>query len=214
MSRIVEKVTAFITQKSEDGQELLLFEHPNAGVQIPAGTVEDDETPEEAVIREATEETGLTSLSMRQYLGCTEDRLPARQRIIVEPTQVYARPDVTSFDWAHLRKGIPVALVRRSGDFSQVTYEEFDRVPNPQYVTMCITGWVPDRVLSDTKRRHFFHLEFRGHSEESWSVHTDNHVFTLFWAPLMALPEIIHPQDEWLEFLYKRFPPPMPERTR
>ena len=39
-------------------------------------------------------------------------------------------------------------------------------------------------------------------------------VFTLFWAPLMVLPEIIHPQDEWLEFLYKRFPPPMPERTR
>ena len=147
MSRIVEKVTAFIIRESKDGQELLLFEHPNAGVQIPAGTVEDDETPEEAVIREATEETGLTSLSMRQYLGCTEERLPARQRIIVEPTKVYARPDVTSFDWAQLRKGIPVALVRRSGDFSQVKYEEFDRVPNPRYVTMGITGWVPDRVL-------------------------------------------------------------------
>jgi 8-oxo-dGTP pyrophosphatase MutT (NUDIX family) len=201
VSRIVEKVTAFITRESKSGCELLLFEHPNAGIQIPAGTVEDDETPAEAVIREAAEETRLASLSIRRYLGCIEDKLPEDQRIIVEPTKVYARPDTTSFDWAYLRKGIPVTLSRRANGFSQVTYKEFDQVPDPQYVTMCITGWVPDDVLSDTKRRHFFHLDFHGCSEARWTVHTDDHRFTLFWSPLTALPEIVHPQDEWLEFL-------------
>jgi 8-oxo-dGTP pyrophosphatase MutT (NUDIX family) len=201
VSRIVEKVTAFITRESKNGHELLLFEHPNAGIQIPAGTVEDDETPVEAVIRECIEETGLASLSIRRYLGCTEDKLPEDRRIIFEPTKVYARPDATSFDWAYLRKGIPVTLSRRVDGFSQVTYKEFDQVPDSQYVTMRITGWVPDDVLSDTKRRHFFHLEFHGHSEASWTIHTDNHRFTLFWASLTALPEIVHPQDEWLEFL-------------
>ena len=212
MPRIIEKVTAFITRKSKDGHGLLLFEHPTAGIQIPAGTVEDDETPEEAVMREVVEETGLTSVSIRLYLGCKEDRLPEGQSIIVEPTKVYGRPDVTSFDWAHLRKGISVTVSgRRAGGFSQVTYEEFDKVPNPQYVTMCITGWVPDDVLADTRRRHFFHLEFDGYSEERWTVYSDNHFFSLFWAPLMALPEIIHPQDEWLEFLHKQFHLLMPE---
>jgi 8-oxo-dGTP pyrophosphatase MutT (NUDIX family) len=204
MPRIIEKVTAFITRDPKDGYDLLLFEHPNAGVQIPAGTVEADETPEQAVIREATEETGLTSLSIRQYLGCAEVKLPEGQRIIAEPTKVYARPDVTSFDWAHLPRGIAVALNKRANGFSQITFEEFDRVPDPQYLTLCIMGWVPDGALADTKRRHFFHLEFHGPSKESWTVYTDNHCFTLFWAPLRALPAIIPPQDEWLGFLFGR----------
>ena len=74
---------------------MLLFKHPNAGIQIPAGTVEDDETPEEAALWEVSEETGLTTLSLGQYLGCRDLRLPGRQRIVAESTIVYARPDVT-----------------------------------------------------------------------------------------------------------------------
>ena len=166
MPGIVEKVTAFITRRSTEGRDLLLFEHPNAGIQIPAGTVEKGERPEEAVLREAAEETGLASLSIYRYLGRAEEELPEGQRIIAEPTKVYARPDVRSFDWAHLPRGIAVALNRRANGFSQITFEEFDRVPDPQYLTMCIMGWVPDGALADTKRRHFFHLEFCGRSRE------------------------------------------------
>ena len=119
-------------------------------------------------------------------------------------TTVYARPDVTSFDWARLRRGIPVVLTGRSAaGFTQVTYEEPDRVPDPQYVTMCITGWVPDDVLAGAQRRHFFLLAFDGQTDERWTVFTDSHTFTLFWAPLTDLPEIVHPQDEWLVFLRK-----------
>jgi 8-oxo-dGTP pyrophosphatase MutT (NUDIX family) len=197
----VEKVTAFITREQRGKPYLLLFEHPSAGIQIPAGTVESGEPPEAAVIREVAEETGLRSPSICRHLGCVEGKLPEGQRIIAEPTKVYAQPDATSFDGAHLRQGIPIALLRQAGGFSHVIYEEFDRVPNPHYVTLSITGWVPDEVLADSTRRHFFHLEFAGHSEERWTVFADNHRFVLFWAPLSALPEIIYPQSEWLEFL-------------
>jgi hypothetical protein len=136
-----------------------------------------------------------------RFIFLETPKLPEDQRIIAEPTKVYARPNATSFDWAYLRRGISVTLNRRTDGFSQVTYEEFDQMPDPQYVTMCITGWVLDDALSDVKKRHFFHLEFRGHAEAGWTVHADNHLFTLFWSPLTALPEIIHPQDEWLKFL-------------
>jgi len=35
-------------------------------------------------------------------------------------------------------------------------------------------------------------------------IFTDNHTFTLFWAPLADAPRIISPyQREWLEFLSK-----------
>lgn len=201
MARISEKVTAFVTRESPDGHELLLFRHPYAGVQIPAGTVKENERPEDAVMREATEETGLTALSDCRFLGRTEQKLPKGQRVIVKTSKVYSRPDVTSFDWAFLPQGAQIAVIRRAGGFSQVTYQEFDRVPDPTYVSMCITGWVPDKVLADTQRRHFFRLRFRGATERSWTVYADNHVFTLFWAPLTALPDIVSPQDRWLAFL-------------
>ncbi|MEJ2732658.1 MAG: NUDIX domain-containing protein [Anaerolineae bacterium] len=212
MSRIVEKVTAFVTRSSEDGQDLLLFQHPNAGVQVPAGTVEEGETPEAAVLREAVEETGLAPLTIRRALGCTEQRLPEGQRVIDQPTKVYARPDPTSFDWAYLRTGIRVTASRRSSGFSQVTYEEYDCEPDRRYVTMAITGWVPDEVLADTICRHFYELVYAGPTEERWTVFTDNHTFTLFWAPLADLPEIVAPQNEWLELLFRESSLPAPGR--
>ncbi|MCO5222401.1 MAG: NUDIX domain-containing protein [Thermomicrobiales bacterium] len=43
--------------------------HPEAGIQVPAGTMRDGESPEEAVIREATEETGLSGLEPVRLLG-------------------------------------------------------------------------------------------------------------------------------------------------
>ncbi len=51
---------------------------------------------------------------------------------------------------------------------------------------------------------HFFRLDFHGRTPESWTIFTDNHTFTLFWAPLADAPRIISPdQREWLEFLSK-----------
>ena len=202
MSIAIEKVTAFVTRPTEAGLELLLLEHPFAGIQIPAGTVE-DETPEEAVLREVAEETGIDSATIRRYLGGDGGPLPEGQRIIAAPTKVYARPDATSFDWAHLRKGIQVTVNRRERGFSQVTYEEPDRVPDPQFITMSITGWVPDGMLADTVMRHFYQLEYKGPSKGRWMAFADNHTFTLFWAPLPDLPEIIPPQDEWLAYLHR-----------
>ncbi|MBU1880260.1 MAG: NUDIX domain-containing protein, partial [Chloroflexi bacterium] len=63
--------------------ELLLFQHPYAGVQVPAGTVEDGETPAQAALREAAEETGLalSDLSTGRYLGSEDEHLPADQRV-------------------------------------------------------------------------------------------------------------------------------------
>ena len=51
---------------------------------------------------------------------------------------------------------------------------------------------------------HFFRLDFHGRTLQSWTIFTDNHTFTLFWAPLADAPRIISPyQREWLEFLSK-----------
>ena len=67
------KAVAFITRPARDasGLELLVFSHPMAGVQLPAGSLFDDEDPLAGCIREAWEETGLAGvdLEVRGPLG-------------------------------------------------------------------------------------------------------------------------------------------------
>ena len=72
---LIKKVYAYITR----GEQLLVFrqlDFPEAGLQVPGGTMETDELPEVAVLREAAEETGLEALQLVSYLGCDEYALP------------------------------------------------------------------------------------------------------------------------------------------
>lgn len=66
--QVKRKSFAYITQ----GNKLLVFEHPDAplaGIQVPAGTIEDEESPQTGALREAREETGLEALRVVQFLG-------------------------------------------------------------------------------------------------------------------------------------------------
>jgi 8-oxo-dGTP pyrophosphatase MutT (NUDIX family) len=200
MPELLEKVTAFVVRRGAGGHELLLFEHESAGVQIPAGTVEPGEDPGGAVLREAREETGLTEFAC-QFLGSMDIRLPGEQRAIAVTTPVYTRPTSESADWARLRRGFRVREERRQADFVQVTYEESDSIERPTSISYRITGWVPEQTLVAVERRHFFLLLFQGTSPERWTVVDETHLFTLFWAPLEALPAIVQPQVPWLAML-------------
>ena len=68
MPALIHKVLAYITW----GDKLLVFSHPDfpeAGIQVPAGTIEPGEEPEAAMLREAFEETGLSGLTLVAPLG-------------------------------------------------------------------------------------------------------------------------------------------------
>jgi 8-oxo-dGTP pyrophosphatase MutT (NUDIX family) len=204
MNKTIEKVTGFVTRAMPTGIELLLFHHPHAGIQIPAGTMNPGESPAEAVTREIAEETGLVDITISQYLGAKLEKLPENQGVIAVHTKVYARPDLNSFDWAYIRPGITVSIEREAPGFNQILYQEYDRVPEHQFVSMLIKGWVPENALAESQRRHFYRLEFEGESEDHWQVFADHHLFVCFWAPLNNLPDIISPQDEWLSVLKEK----------
>jgi 8-oxo-dGTP pyrophosphatase MutT (NUDIX family) len=62
------KVYAYVTH----GDRLLVFVHPfhpDAGIQVPGGTLEEGEEPIAGVLREAIEETGRTDLEVVRFLG-------------------------------------------------------------------------------------------------------------------------------------------------
>jgi 8-oxo-dGTP pyrophosphatase MutT (NUDIX family) len=78
MPPVLQKVTAFITRQTGDQLELLVFRHPTAGIQLPAGTVEADEALDAAVLREVREETGLTDVRIIRHLGTLPRALAPR----------------------------------------------------------------------------------------------------------------------------------------
>ena len=88
----LEKVTAFITRDTPRQREVLVFEHPVGMIQIPAGTVEVGESVAEAALREAQEETGLTSLTLLAYLGQQTQLMRPDQRVVLRRVTVRQRP--------------------------------------------------------------------------------------------------------------------------
>jgi len=69
-----QKVYAYILRTEKKRRELLIFKHknyPEAGIQVPGGTLEKGETPKQAVLREVKEEAGLEKFEVISYLGET-----------------------------------------------------------------------------------------------------------------------------------------------
>lgn len=121
------KVYAYITHANR----LLVFRHvdaPDAGIQVPGGTMEIGEVSEEAVMREAFEETGLTGLRAGAFLGHTvhvfsehgvahrrhfyhlvcDETPPERWRHDeLDPSDGSPAPITFEFTWAPLPDGVP-----------------------------------------------------------------------------------------------------------
>jgi len=123
------KAFAYITH----GSRLLVFSHPHApeaGIQVPAGTIRPGERPEEAVMREAVEETGLAGLRLAAYLGearrdmsdfgldeihhrhfyhlrCESDPPERWQHHEADAGDGSAEPILFEFFWARLPHGVP-----------------------------------------------------------------------------------------------------------
>ena len=208
MNEVVQKVTAFIVRERRGVKELLVFKHPTAGVQIPAGTVEKGEDIETAVKRETYEETGLQLVEIEDYLGCFENELEDNQRIIAETTQVYIEPNLTAIPYKRkLPKGLTVDYLSTQKDFTHISYieYEYDKFHEPLCIDANITGWIPNENLSAQKKRHFFLISTQEETADAWELKSDQgHIFKLYWTPLSPKPNIIPPQNRWLDFVYTK----------
>jgi 8-oxo-dGTP pyrophosphatase MutT (NUDIX family) len=207
----LEKVTVFITRGPAHDCELLVFRHPHAGVQIPAGTVEEGEPAETAALREAWEETGLDALKVVNYLGAVQTTLNPDVRVVLRrsPLLQQAAPDSTEVDsppwFLGLRRGLFVRLLQEDAyGWSQVAFEEYD---GPAHLaaapTRTHTGWLPSDAITATVVRHFYHLAPAGPTRDTWVQCAEEweHRFELFWSPLtnpLNIEDLVPKQAAWL----------------
>ena len=74
---VVTKSVACVVRATPRGSEVLVFEHPDGTIQIPKGTVEEDESPACAVLRELREESGIAEVTLLPEVSRLERRLPS-----------------------------------------------------------------------------------------------------------------------------------------
>jgi 8-oxo-dGTP pyrophosphatase MutT (NUDIX family) len=195
------KVTAFVTREGHKGRELLVFRHPTAGVQLPAGSVEQGESPETAALREVAEETGLADIRVVSNLGVRIYPLPDMGRIVARETMVYPDPKITS-DGTFVRRGLTVHEIGRTEKFSQIEFREYSvRDATLQIDKIVFIGWVPVGDLSPIMERHFFQIEVLPSTPDEWTWFAEGeHDFACYWVPILEDPGLVSGQDKWLSW--------------
>lgn len=195
------KVTVFVTREAALGRELLVFRHPTAGVQLPAGSVELGEAVEAAALREVAEETGLTDTVIVASLGTRTYTLPDNGRVAAQETALCLMPGGSEQGFS-VRRELTVHEIERNEAHSHVELREYvvrDSVPQIDKVTA--TGWVPSHDLSCAVERHFFHFKAVASTRNAWTWFAeDAHDFRCYWVPLSDDPGLVSGQDEWLSW--------------
>lgn len=200
--KVIEKVTALITREGSHARQVLVFRHPHAGVQLPAGTVDPAETPEIAVRREVEEETGLLNVTIASYLGKADQPMQENQRALYHDVVLQSAPqrDATLIR-ATLQRGWMVETGDKHDGFVKVTWREVDNATNQ--VISQQSGWVPANSVADRIERHFYHLIVVGKVPDQWDQLADHgYTFSLFWMPF-ATAQINPKQQWWLDFARK-----------
>ena len=197
----IEKVTCFVTRRIDDQDHFALLKHPYAGNQVPAGTVEEGESFVDAAIREAGEETGLDALQIVAEWSSERNETPRGKAFILKTSTIYARPDLQSFDWVTMPRGVIVDTLESRDGFVQIDYTEPEALGFKK-MSFRVTGWVRQDDLTTTVDRRHFHLAYTGDTKRrEWEVNVDHHLFTLAWHPIAEDPNLQEPFDGW----YKSF---------
>jgi 8-oxo-dGTP pyrophosphatase MutT (NUDIX family) len=200
-ARTIAKVTAFVTRRapSGDGHELLVFRHPDAGIQLPAGSVEPGESLAVAALREVEEETGLRDTQLVAHLGTRVTDLHELKAFCAEALlRTGPSPDAALL--ATLPRGWWCRPLGRQGDYCEVQYEELDRNTQPEQVIVRFAGWVRFDLLAGRMERAYFHVRCKGPAPERWLQRAEGRFdFECHWLPLLPKPDIRSPQQAWID---------------
>ncbi|MCP8968912.1 NUDIX hydrolase [Ectobacillus ponti] len=103
-----KKVYAYITREQDGREQLLVHAHrdfPEAGVQVPGGTVNPGETLEAALLREVYEEAGLHAVQVQRHVA--DELVHIREKSEYQKRHFYhiTLTAVVRDEWEHVVTG-------------------------------------------------------------------------------------------------------------
>lgn len=200
---MIEKVTAFVIRKKNNIPQLLVFSHPTAGTQIPAGTVEVNEPVELALLREIKEKTGLSKIKLIKKLGETLQFTGPNEAYLTQTIRCYSWPaQAAKRNGPLCNRGLLLQTFERKVGFIHVSYKEYDLNLEPPVLLSELEGWLPSDALTREIRRYFYLLKVEEDTPEYWKTESDGgNVFQCYWVDVNAIPELMGEQAEWVQQL-------------
>lgn len=197
--KTVDKVTALVTSESQQASRLLVIQHPYAGLQVPAGTVNLGEDAQTAVFREVSEESGLTELRLVKELATDLMTCAEPERVVLRMTKIFDEPsyDASSSGYA-LTRGSIVRMVNKIGMFAEIEADPLDTSQSPAERPVNVRGFVRNSLLGLNVRRHIYHLVAQEETEDSWLHFADGNNFQVFWTRMDATIDLVPEQHQWL----------------
>lgn len=189
----IGKVTAFVVTP-EDRCRLLVFDHPEAGTQLPAGTVEAGESFIDAARREVLEETGVSVHGPARELG----RLRTESRTLGYTTRHTFAETCDRSAVRPLRPGLPLRIMEWDG--ATVRYVRESKDLRTGRFTLREAGRLPTGSVTNCVERIFVSLTHYGPIETApRQKHADGHDFRPRWVALGGDVRLYREQQAWFD---------------
>jgi 8-oxo-dGTP pyrophosphatase MutT (NUDIX family) len=199
VKKMIDKVVCCILNISEPNNPcLLLFLHPNAGIQFPKGTVEKKEKLENACIREAYEETGLKFRKKPEKILEIIHNPNETDYWTLDNCFVYSKPDKSSFNWIKLQRGIHLNKLCSNNGFTQINYSEWNNEEKMDHINYSFCGWIENENITNKLKYTFYKIETKTQKKQ-WNRLSDNQNTILSWYPTNNLPRLYKLQEMWKE---------------
>lgn len=174
----LNKITVII--RNSMTRKIACFKHPNAGYQLPAGSVEYNESIIDGAIREAFEELGIDiSRDKLSIIKSDTVQLADEKYILLNDVNVKIAPNDIAMNLGFLKRGRTVEVMQEKDDWVQIKYFEWNDLEKKDFVSGQLVGWVYKDNLSKKYRRHYVYCNTS--SEIKQLTETDDHQFLPFW---------------------------------
>ena len=138
------------------GRHLLVFRHPTAGIQVPAGTIEPGEAPEDTVLRELLEETRLADATLERRLILLHEQLWPKHGILnrdLSP-RTHSGPH-SSEQTTLLNRGHIVRIKTVDEDVALIAIDEHTEANGQLHIHTSAQGWIPISDPADQYMPHW-----------------------------------------------------------